>query len=291
MNKPAVKWMFHASIIVRDYEAALTQLGRLCGARALEFSDMTHDPVIARKGGVVWIGDGGVEFIEPTRPDSGNRKFLERYGPGVYGLAVQVENASSAAQWLERQGVGLFGDPQAGYFFTRPSQTESIYFEWADVASPEWDPHFGAPLPPLPPGAPLIDVRRIAWVGTLVENAERSTARLSELCAFQRLPDAPPETLGRVALSVGDCVLLLTELSQVSGIARLQSPEFAKPRLHLLTLRVPALDTARQTLRRENIRIIHDAPGLILTEPDDTAGQLLGWTDRDLPGDPRGPLR
>ena len=109
---PKVLWTFHGSALVRDYDAALAQLGRLVGCRPLEFSDST-DPLIARKGGMTWIGDNSIELVEPTVPDGGPARMLARNGPGVFCLALQVADVAGTAAWFDDLGVTWVGHVKA----------------------------------------------------------------------------------------------------------------------------------------------------------------------------------
>jgi hypothetical protein len=292
---PRVRWTFHGTACVESYTGALEWLGRFCGCRALEYTD-NHDPLVARKGGVTWIGDNGLELMEPNHPDGGPGKFLTRYGPGVYALALQVDDVRAAADALARRGARIVGDAQRGFVFTRPQDTCSVYLEWADT-SWSFDPRFGAPLPP-PPRAPLIDVPRIAWWGALVIDPKQALGRLQELWPAPILLDrtgaGAEATEMAAALSVADGALALFRLPADAAQARaLWGLGVHRPRLHHIALRARDLGAAEAVLRRERVRVLRgDArSGQIVTDPADTWGIPLVWTDRDLPGDPRGPLR
>lgn len=292
MQPPRVRWTFHATAAVHSYSQTLAWLGRICGCRALEYSD-NRDPLVARKGGVAWIGDNGLELMEPNDPAGGPGRFLERFGPGLYGLALQVEDVPEAARWLESRGAGIVGDLDAKFFFTKPQHTCSIYLEWADKAW-SFDPRFGAALPP-PPGSPRIDVPRIAFWGALVADPSAALERLGELwpapVAFVREGTRPD--VAHAALSVGDGLLALYPMpADPEEMQALWGPTVHRPRLHVIGLRVRDLPGAAAVLADEGVRIVRGdaAAGEIVTHPEDTCGLTFVWTDRDLPGDPRGPL-
>ena len=289
---PRVLWTFHGTAVVRDYARALDWLSRFCGCRALEYSD-NRDPLVDRKGGVAWLGDNGLELMEPNSPRGGPGRFLRRFGTGIYALALQVPDAREAAEWLRGRGAGIVGDPERGFVFTQPRDTAWVYLEWGSAAWP-FDPRFGAPLPP-PEREPLIDVPRIASWGALVADPPAALARLRELWPAPVLverPDAEPERPA-AALSIADGALQLYRLPPDPGtVERLWGPIPPRPRLHLMSLRVRDLPAAAGTLRREGVRVLRGdaASGEIVTHPDDTCGIGMSWTDRDVPGDPRGPL-
>ncbi|MCH2172925.1 hypothetical protein MK489_19280 [Myxococcota bacterium] len=292
MQPPRVRWTFHATATVRSYSETLEWLGRICGCRALEYSD-NRDPLVARKGGVTWIGDNGLELMEPNDPAGGPGRFLERFGPGLYGLALQVEDVTEAASWLESRGAGIVGDIESRFFFTKPQHTCSIYLEWADKPW-SFDPRFGAELPP-PPVPPRIDVPRIAFWGALVADPAQALERLGELwpapVAFTREGVSPD--VAQAAVSVCDGLLALYPVPRdPAEMESLWGPSVLRPRLHLIGLRVRDLAGAADVLADEGVRIVRGdvASGEIVTHPEDTCGLALVWTDRDLPGDPRGPL-
>ena len=290
---PRVRWTFHGTAAVHSYDATLAWLERFCGCRALEYTD-NSDPLVARKGGVTWIGDNGLELMEPNDPNGGPGRFLNRYGPGLYALALQVEDLAEAAAWLDDRGAGIVGETPRGFIFTRPQHTCSVYLEWADKDF-EFDPRFGGPLPP-PPADALIDVPRIAYWGALVSDPAAALERLQELwpapVLSQRMDAAGSEPAA--ALSIADGVLALYRLPEEPEQTReIWGLDVHRPRLHVMALRVRDLRAAADTLEREGVRRLRGDPadGEFLTHPADTCGIPIAWTDRDIPGDPRGPLR
>ncbi len=291
---PRVRWTFHATAVVRNYAEALAWLERFCGLRALEYSD-AQDSLVARRGGVTWIGDAGIELMEPTLPEGAPAAFLARYGTGMYGVALQVENLAEAATHLQACGAEFVGDPGRGFIFTKPQHTASVHLEWADADFSAFDPHFGTKLPPFK-CEPLIDVPRVAYFGALVRDPAAVAKRFEELWAppvlFEEDSGDPAQAV--LGFSLVDAALTLFRLpASEEEMRRLWGPLAFRPRVHLMALRVYDLEKTADVLRREGIRILRGEPaqGELITHPDDTAGILLAWTDRDLPRDPRGPLR
>lgn len=292
MRGPGVRWTFHGTAVVTDYDEALAWLERFCGCGALEYGD-NRDPLVARRGGMTWLADNSIELMEPNDPEGPPGRFLRRFGTGVYGLALQVEDAPAAARWFGERGAGIVGDPDGGFFFTRPRDTCGLHLEWAALEG-DFDPRFGAPLPKSV-SPPLLEVPRIAHWGAWVDDPGPALARLRELWPAPLLfedPEAPPERPA-AGLGLGDGVLALYRLPRTTEeMEALWSPHALRARMHLVSLRVRDLGRAAAVLRREGVRILRGSPerGPLVTHPDDTQGMLLEWTDRDLPGDPRGPL-
>ena len=290
---PVLRWLFHGSAVVRDYHAAVGWLARYAGARVLEYSEST-DPIVARNGGVTWIGDAGLELIEPTLPEGAPARFLERVGTGMYGIALQVENLETTAAWLTERGAEHVGAVDGGYLFTRPRHTAGVHLEWADKDFGDFDPHFGRAALPRFASAPAVDVERVAYFGALVERPRDALARLRELCPFDVLLEDASAGFGQMACAVSlvDSALALfampgdaAECERLWGLA-------PRPRVHLMALRVRELEEVEAVLRRDGVGILRGRPadGEIVVDPDASHGILIAYTDRDLPGDPRGPV-
>lgn len=288
---PQVNRTFHGTAAVRNYQQTLDWLARFVGCVALEFSDAP--PPIARIGGCCWLGDNLLELAEPNAPDTPTAKFLERFGPGYLNLALQLDDLRIADQWLTEHGAKPSLCPENHFTFTRSSDTCGLQFEWADFKNLDWDPREGGSIPPRPQA--LIDAPRIGNWGALVNDPCAALARLTELWAAPVLFEnynAPPSEPA-AALALPDGVLTLYRLPKDPQQEwRLWARRVGKPRFHLMTFRVRDLASAAHRFAEENVRILRGSAGagLIVTHPDDTTGLCMAWTDRDVPGDPRGLL-
>lgn len=295
MNQPPrVLWTFHGTAIVRDYRAALDWLGRMVGCRALEYTD-NDDPLVARSGGCTWLADNQLELMQPRSPAGAPAKFLQRFGAGVYALALQVEDHESAAEFMRSRGAGVVGDLSSGFFFTQPRDTASVYLEWAGRAWTDFDPRFGAPLPP-PPVVPRIDAPRVAWWGAMVPDPSAAAARLRELWTPAPLlvddPAAPPDRPAAV-IGIPDGNLALYRMPETPERTRaLWGIDSHRPRLHTIALRVRDLAATAKALSEARVRVLRGsvASGELVTDPADTHDIPFQWTDREVPGDLRGPL-
>jgi catechol 2,3-dioxygenase-like lactoylglutathione lyase family enzyme len=294
MQPPRVLWTFHGTAVVRSYRTALDWLGHMLGCRALEYTD-NDDPMVARSGGVTWLGDNGLELMEPRGLDGAPGRFLKRFGPGVYALALQVEDLSAAAEHMRASGAEVIGELSRGFFFTQPRDTASVYLEWAGKPWTDFDPRFGAPLPP-PPGRPRIDVLRIAYWAALVPDPAAAAARLRAL--WEPAPllveqyDAPPDRPAAV-IGIPDGSIALYRMPASADETRASwGLDVHRPRLHAIALRVRDLSATAKVLAEERVGVLRGsvAAGELVTDPRDTHGISFLWTDRDVPGDLRGPL-
>lgn len=94
-----------ATVVVPDAAAACSYLGNVLGAQPI------HEPAraLADDGAArqlsVGLGDMVLEFVEPTDPSGYWRSRLERDGPSVVSLAVEVEETAAARIILKKEGI------------------------------------------------------------------------------------------------------------------------------------------------------------------------------------------
>lgn len=290
---PTVRWMFHPTATVRSFAEATEWLTSVAGLRVIQ-QDESLDPLVGRRGGCSFLGDNLIELVEPIIPGAAAMRFLERFGPGMHSIALQVTDIDDAAEWFASKGVRVARGPGAAFFFTDPRDTGGVFIEWSDVHGADFDWRYGYVNPPRA-CEPLVDVQRIASVGALVPDAAATFARLQELWPAPVLFHEPGASPDRpvAGLGTGDCVFELYQAPAADQAAKVWGSLPPQPRVHLLGLRVPDLTAAGRALEGAGVHILRGDPrdGAIVTRPEDTLGMVISWTDRDLPNDPRGPLQ
>jgi methylmalonyl-CoA epimerase len=89
---------------------------------------------------MVPVGESRIELLEPTSPDSTIAKFLEKRGPGLHHVALQVTNLVERVEELKAAGTRLINDEVkigAGghmYVFVHPSSTGGVLLELVEEA-------------------------------------------------------------------------------------------------------------------------------------------------------------
>ena len=73
---------------------------------------MPEETVEAEKVRVamVPVGESRIELLEPTSPDSTIAKFLEKRGPGLHHVALQVTNLVERVEELKAAGTRLINE-------------------------------------------------------------------------------------------------------------------------------------------------------------------------------------
>ena len=83
-------------------------------------------------------GQGKIELLQAKYPDSPIAKFLDRHGPGIHHICLQVEDIDEAIQELKSEGIQLIGNGASigaeGYkvVFIHPRSTGGVLVELAE---------------------------------------------------------------------------------------------------------------------------------------------------------------
>jgi methylmalonyl-CoA epimerase len=83
-------------------------------------------------------GQGKVELLQAKYPDSPIAKFLDRRGPGIHHICLQVEDIDEAMRELKSEGIQLIGNGASigaeGYrvVFIHPGSAGGVLVELAE---------------------------------------------------------------------------------------------------------------------------------------------------------------
>jgi len=281
-----VRWLFHSTAMVADYDLAVRNLGVLTGLTVLEYSE-SAEPGIGRRGGMAWVGDNAIEVGQPI-VEGAAAQFVSRFGGGMHSIALQVEDLEATMAHLQQEEVHIAARPLPDMCFSDPRDTGSVFFQWSTFELTV-DPRFGGPQPePLPPARVLAPAAQHAFVGALVDDppawADRFATLLGTAVTFVRT-DAPPGH-PNAGVSLGDCTLALYPLPGDEGPALWGRP-YERARTHLLALRVEDLDAAADAVTHAGIAAVRRDADLVVLDPAATGGVQIALTGSLLPGDPR----
>jgi methylmalonyl-CoA/ethylmalonyl-CoA epimerase len=126
-----IKKIDHVAVCVSDIDAAVAKYKEVLGLEGRE-----RETVASQKTEAVLlpIGDSNIELISP-RGNDGLVKFLEKRGPGLHHIAVEVEGIETALAFLKGIGVPLIDEtPRAGarghkVAFVHPKATGGVLIE------------------------------------------------------------------------------------------------------------------------------------------------------------------
>jgi methylmalonyl-CoA/ethylmalonyl-CoA epimerase len=135
-----IKKIDHIAVAVGSIDEALSTYGSLFGLSAKD-----REVVASQKteAALLPIGETSIELIEPKGND-GLAKFLEKRGPGLHHIAIEVEGIEAALGLLKAMGVKLIDEaPRVGarghkVAFLHPKATGGVLIELVE------EPHKGA---------------------------------------------------------------------------------------------------------------------------------------------------
>jgi len=104
-----LKRLDHIAVLVKDLDQALSfwqdQLG-------LTLDHVEKIDSMEVKIAFLPLGDSEIELVQPTTSDSGLAKYLEKRGPGLHHICIEVENINTMLGELKEKGVRLIdGEP------------------------------------------------------------------------------------------------------------------------------------------------------------------------------------
>jgi methylmalonyl-CoA/ethylmalonyl-CoA epimerase len=103
-----IKRLNHISVAVPSIDDALKFYRDLLGLEVVETAKLDDRQL---KVAFVKIGDTEIELLEPTSQDNTVQRFIERRGPGLHHICLEVDDLESAMAELSARGAE-FVDPE-----------------------------------------------------------------------------------------------------------------------------------------------------------------------------------
>lgn len=122
----------HIAVLVENiYET----LGFWSEGLGLELKGMEEVPQEGSRVAFLPVGESEVELVQPTAEEGGLRRFLEKRGPGMHHLCLEVDDIEGMLRHLKSQGVQLINEtPAQGsggrrYAFIHPRSANGVMVE------------------------------------------------------------------------------------------------------------------------------------------------------------------
>jgi methylmalonyl-CoA/ethylmalonyl-CoA epimerase len=129
---PEIKKINHIAILVEDMDISLKFWHDILG---IEPSQVTEVPNESAHIAFLPIGESEIELVQPTTNDSGLSRYLEKRGPGMHHLCLEVTDLQGLLAQLKAAGVQLINDEpkvsQDGrlYVFIHPKSANGVLVE------------------------------------------------------------------------------------------------------------------------------------------------------------------
>lgn len=121
----------HLAIVVADIEGALAFWRDALGLPLGEVSDVPSEAV---RVAFLEAGEAHIELLEPTSSDSGVAKYLDKRGPGMHHICLEVPDIEAALGQLKAKGVELINETPRErdgrkYAFIHPKSAGGVMVE------------------------------------------------------------------------------------------------------------------------------------------------------------------
>ena len=228
---------------------------------------------------MVWLGDNLIEMIEPVGP-SPFATFVDRFGPGLNAVGLEVADAAAAEAHLAGLGVEVAARYGPDMFATRTSGTAGLALQWTSQAVAD-DPRRTGGRGPAGGVAPA---RRLAFVAAAVEDPGTAGPALARALGTAATVVADgPGTGPSATVGLGDCSLALYRLADGSAG---WAPGPDRPRLVGIGLEVADVEAAAAALERVSVAVVARHRAGLLLDPAALPVPVI-LCDGLLAGDPR----
>lgn len=122
----------HIAVLVEELGVPLKFWQEALG---LELTHTRDVPAEMAQVAFLPAGDSEIELVMPTTPDSGLGRFLEKRGPGMHHICLQVDDIVGMLAQLKEKGVQLINEePKLGaggrkYAFIHPKSASGVMVE------------------------------------------------------------------------------------------------------------------------------------------------------------------
>jgi len=129
---PEIKRIDHIAILVDNLETTLSFWRDALGLQ------LSHSENVPAEGALVAflpLGDTEIELVQPTSDDSGLARFLEKRGPGMHHICLQVDDIDAMLFRLKQKGIQLINESPANgsggkrYAFVHPKSANGVLVE------------------------------------------------------------------------------------------------------------------------------------------------------------------
>ena len=130
----------HIALGVTDMEEALHFWQEALGLQLDRVEDV---PVEKARVAFFHVGESEIELVQPTSNDNGLANYLEKKGPGIHHLCLEVDGIKAMIDQLISKGVEMINDSARTrddgkkYAFIHPKSTHGVLVELYELPNIE----------------------------------------------------------------------------------------------------------------------------------------------------------
>lgn len=127
-----IKNINHVAFIVEEIEPALNFWRDVLGFEVEQVEEVPDQEV---RIAFLPAGETKIELVEPASNDSGIARFLQKRGPGMHHICIEIEDIDAALRQLKANDIRLINDtPEISsdgrkYAFIHPQSTNGVLLE------------------------------------------------------------------------------------------------------------------------------------------------------------------
>lgn len=129
---PKVIKIDHIAVLVDDMQSSLSFWQDALG---IELAGLDEVPAEQARVAFFPTGASEIELVQPTTNDSGLARYLEKRGPGMHHICLQVDDIAGMLARLKERGIQLINEtPRQGaggkqYAFIHPKSANGVMVE------------------------------------------------------------------------------------------------------------------------------------------------------------------
>ena len=129
---PKIKRINHVAIVVEDIDDSLAFWRDALGIELHELRDV---PAEKSKIAFLPVLGGEIELVQPTTPDSGIARYLNKRGQGMHHVCLEVDDIDGMLEQLKAKGVRLINEQARTaadgkrYAFVHPESANGVLVE------------------------------------------------------------------------------------------------------------------------------------------------------------------
>lgn len=132
-----VKRIDHIAVVIDDMQGTLEFWRDALGMEVTHIQDIP-----AEMAQIAFLPAGGseIELVKPTTSDSGLAKYLEKRGPGMHHVCLEVDDIAGMLRRLKDKGIQLINEePRVSadgkqYAFIHPKSANGVLVELYQLA-------------------------------------------------------------------------------------------------------------------------------------------------------------
>ena len=101
----------HIAIAVNNVEESAKVYQEALGVDSVEFETVESEGV---KVAIIHLENGRIELMQPTNDASPIKKFLDKKGPGLHHMALEIDNIEGEVSRMEGCGIQFLGKIRPG---------------------------------------------------------------------------------------------------------------------------------------------------------------------------------